>query len=154
MKPLKGIKSLTVSILLGLSVLPSLAFAERTFVFDPKVHRWYAYENGELINSGIASGGRDYCADSHHRCHSPIGVFRVLSKEGPECKSTIYPLPHGGAPMPYCMHFSKYYAIHGSYELSATANISHGCIRIQPDAARWLNQEFLKIGDKVVVKPY
>jgi lipoprotein-anchoring transpeptidase ErfK/SrfK len=154
MKSLKGIKSLTVSMLFGLSIIPGLSLASNTFVFDPQVHRWYAYENGELIRSGIASGGRGFCSDSHHRCHTPVGVYSVLRKGGSDCKSTIYPMPHGGAPMPYCMFFSKFYAIHGSNELSATSNISHGCIRIQPEAARWLNEEFLNVGSRVVVKPY
>ncbi len=111
-------------------------------------------DNGQVIRSGIASGGADFCHDSGHRCHTPSGVFSVVSKGGPGCKSTIYPLPHGGAPMPYCMHFTKFYAIHGSNELSATRNISHGCVRIEPEAARWLNQSFVNIGTKVVVKPY
>ena len=59
----------------------------------------------------------------------------------------------GGAPMPYCMFFSKYYAIHGSPDVPGY-NASHGCIRVKPSAARWLYHNFLKIGSKVIVKSY
>ncbi len=154
MKWSKGIQTLTVSMMISLCSIPGLAFAQKMFVFDPREHRWYAYDNGELVKSGIASGGRSFCNDSGHHCHTPSGTFSVLSKGGAGCKSTIYPMPHGGAPMPYCMFFTHYYAVHGSNELSATANISHGCIRIQPSAARWLSENFMNIGTKVVVKPY
>lgn len=131
----------------------------REFVFNPKTHRWYAYENGELINSGPASGGANYCPDIKRSCHTPSGTYSIIQKGTASCKSTRYPLargglPRGGAKMPYCMFFSNYYAIHGSYEVSTTKNISHGCIRVYPDAARWLSQNFIRIGTKVVVKPY
>jgi lipoprotein-anchoring transpeptidase ErfK/SrfK len=154
MKFLINLKSIAWSIVIGFSIVPGYALAEKAVIFDPQVHRWYAVEDGEVVKSGIASGGADYCADTHRRCHTPVGVFRIQNKEGAGCKSSIYPLGRGGAPMPFCMHFTKYYAIHGSYELSATRNISHGCIRIEPSAARWLNENFAQIGTKVVVKPY
>jgi lipoprotein-anchoring transpeptidase ErfK/SrfK len=154
MKWSKGIQRLSVSVMIGFCAMPGLALAQKMIVFDPTEHKWYAYDNGQLIRSGIASGGRDYCADSGHKCHTPSGTFSIIRKGGADCKSTRYPLPHGGAPMPYCMYFTDFYAIHGSYELSATANISHGCIRIHPDAARWLNQNFANIGTKVVIRPY
>ncbi len=153
MKRLKGIKALVVSTMIGL-IIPGYALAQKTFVFDPVQHKWFAYENGNLVKSGVASGGSNYCADIHRRCHTPVGVFSVRDKGGPGCKSSIYPIGKGGAPMPYCMHFTKFYAVHGSYEVVPGKNVSHGCIRIYPEAARWLSQNFMNIGTKVIVKPY
>jgi lipoprotein-anchoring transpeptidase ErfK/SrfK len=157
MKRLKGIivKTLaTVSVMIGLTAVPGYALAQKTFVFDPRQHKWFAYDNGELIKSGVASGGANYCPDTGRHCHTPVGVFSVRDKGGPGCKSTIYPIGRGGAPMPYCMHFTKFYAIHGSYEVVPGRNVSHGCIRIYPEAARWLSQNFITVGTRVIVKPY
>lgn len=146
-------KKVIIGAALSCLLMSGAAFAEKVFVFSPKKHMWYAYENGQLVNSGAASGGANYCADIHRRCHTPTGTFRVWSKGGPNCKSSKYPLPNGGAIMGYCMHFSKYYAIHASNNVP-NYNASHGCIRVKPDAARWLNQNFMNIGTKVIVNSY
>lgn len=153
MKTLKNVQLIVLSIVLSLLV-PGYAFAQKTFVFDPQEHKWYAYENGELIKSGVASGGANYCPDIHRACHTPVGTFSVLDKGGADCKSSIYPVGRGGAPMPYCMHFTNYYAVHGSYEVVPGRNVSHGCIRIYPEAARWLSENFMEVGTRVIVKPY
>jgi hypothetical protein len=125
----------------------------KTFVFDPKTLRWSAYYNGELINSGRASGGRYYCADIRRGCKTPSGIFRISHKGGPDCKSRKYPIGRGNAPMPWCMFFHKGFAIHGSWSVP-NYNASHGCIRVPPPDARWLNTNFLTCGTKVVVKGY
>jgi hypothetical protein len=130
------------------------AFAEKVFVFDPGAHNWSAYDNGSLVATGRASGGSNYCKDLKHSCHTPVGVFHVLSKGSADCKSSKFPMPYGGAPMPYCMFFTGNYAIHGSYEVPPGRNASHGCIRVIPSAALWLTQNFIDVGTKVVVKPY
>lgn len=135
--------------------VPSYASSGKTFVFDPQEHKWFAYEGNELVKSGVASGGSNYCADLHRACHTPVGNFRVMDKGGPECVSTIFPLStHGGAPMPWCMHFTKFYAIHGSYEVVPGRNVSHGCIRVYPKDANWLSHNFIDVGTSVIVKPY
>jgi lipoprotein-anchoring transpeptidase ErfK/SrfK len=134
-------------------LLSTYSFAN-TVVFNPRTHSWQAIDNnGHVVRSGRASGGRGYCSDTGRRCFTPRGVFTVHSKGGPGCKSTLYPVGRGGSPMPYCMFFSKYYAIHGSYEVP-NYNASHGCIRVIPSDARWLSANFVKIGTRVVVKPY
>lgn len=125
----------------------------KTFVFDPKSLSWAAYANGSLINSGRASGGRFYCSDIHRPCKTPVGVFRVGHKGGPDCKSSKYPIGKGNAPMPWCMFFKGGFAIHGSWSVPGY-NASHGCIRVPPSDARWLNQNFMSPGTKVVVKSY
>ena len=128
-------------------------YANNSFVFSPRTLQWKAVKNGKVIRTGHGSAGRGYCPDIHRSCRTPTGTYSVISKSGPGCRSTRYPRPHGGAPMPYCMFFSRYYAIHGSYDVPRR-NASHGCIRVTPSDARWLNHNFMKVGSTVVVKPY
>lgn len=128
--------------------------AGNTFIFNPNSLSWKAIDsNGKVVRTGRGSGGRHYCPDIHRGCKTPSGVYRVISKGGSGCRSSRFPVGKGGAPMPYCMFFSKYYAIHGSYDVP-DYNASHGCIRVIPSDANWLSHHFIKIGTKVVVKPY
>ena len=128
--------------------------ANNTFVFSPRTLSWKAInDNGQVVRTGQASGGRGYCPDIHRRCRTPSGTYYVIQKEGAACRSSRYPVGRGGSPMPYCMFFSKYYAIHGSYEVPHY-NASHGCIRVHPSDARWLYYNFIHVGSKVVVKSY
>ncbi|MCX7114874.1 MAG: L,D-transpeptidase [Gammaproteobacteria bacterium] len=131
------------------------ATGKKVFVFDPQVPAWAAYDaEGNLVKTGSASGGKDYCEDVGRKCRTVTGVYRVYSKKGPECTSSIYPIEtNGGAKMPYCMHFSGGYSIHAAYEVPGY-NASHGCIRVLPSAARWLNEDFINVGTTVIVKPY
>lgn len=124
------------------------------FIFDPNQLRWYAYDrNGEMVGSGKASGGKSYCRDINRPCKTPVGTFRVYSMGGPGCVSTKFPIGRGGAPMPYCMFFHGGFAIHGSNDLPHR-NASHGCIRVEPSAARWLRENVIDYGTTVIVKPY
>lgn len=142
-----------ISLFVIASVFSATSFAN-TVVFNPRTHTWKAVsDNGQVVKSGRASGGKSFCKDTGRSCHTPTGVFHVVSKGGPGCKSSRYPVGKGGSPMPYCMFFSKYYAIHGSYDVP-NHNASHGCVRVSPRDARWLSANFVKIGTRVVVKPY
>lgn len=132
----------------------NLNYANNEVVFNPRSLQWKAInDNGKVVRTGRASGGRGYCPDIKRSCRTPTGTYNVIAKSGPSCRSSRYPVGKGGAPMPYCMFFSKYYAIHGSPDVP-NRNASHGCIRVVPSDARWLNQNFVHIGTKVVVKPY
>lgn len=127
---------------------------QKHFIFDPRQLKWYAYnQNGNLVASGRASGGRGYCPDIGRSCRTPVGSFSVHHKGSAYCKSSKYPVGRGGAPMPYCMFFRGGYAIHGSPDVPSH-NASHGCIRVLPSAARWLHGNFIDYGTKVIVKPY
>ena len=124
------------------------------FIFDPRTLRWKAVTNdGKVIKTGRGSAGRAYCPDTRRACRTPIGTHYVISKGGAGCRSSRYPVGRGGSPMPYCMFFSKYYAVHGSYEVP-NYNASHGCIRVTPEDAKWLYYNFIEIGTPVIVKPY
>jgi len=128
--------------------------AGNTFVFNPNTLTWKAInENGKVVRSGRGSGGRRYCPDIGRSCKTPSGVYSIISKGGSGCRSSRYPVGKGGAPMPYCMFFSKYYAIHGSYDVP-NHNASHGCVRVRPSDASWLSRNFIHVGTKVIIKSY
>ena len=40
-----------------------------------------------------------------------------------------------------------------TYEVPV-GNVSHGCIRVLPSAAKWLNEQFITIGTQVIVLSY
>jgi len=115
---------------------------------------WGAYDSGgNLVNWGPVSGGKGYCPDIHRGCKTVMGTFTVYDKQGPNCISHVFPRPHGGAPMPYCMHFHGGYALHGSYTVPGF-NASHGCVRLFVEDAMWLNHEFVQTGEtKVKIIP-
>lgn len=128
----------------------------KVFVFDPNEHAWAAYDaKGVRVKTGSASGGMDTCPDNPTKsCRTVTGTYHIFDKRGPNCQSHEFPLStHGGARMPYCMHFHDGFAIHAAYDVP-NYNASHGCIRVLPGAAKWLNQTFMDIGTKVIVKPY
>lgn len=127
---------------------------KKTILVVPKKLAWAAYDaDGKLVAWGPASLGKDYCRDVHRGCRTTTGYFTIVQKGGINCVSSKYPLPRGGAPMPYCMHFFRGYALHGSFEVPGY-NASHGCVRLFIDDAKWLNQEFVEQGTNVIVEPY
>ncbi len=107
---------------------------------------------GDLVRWGPATGGKAWCADLGRSCHTAAGDYKIYRMQGADCKSSEYPLStHGGAPMPYCMHYYRGFAIHAS-TLSGFDNRSRGCIRLFYNDAKWLAQHFVKIGTKVIVR--
>jgi lipoprotein-anchoring transpeptidase ErfK/SrfK len=131
-----------------------IATGERVFIFDPKLTQWGAYDaEGNLVKSGRASGGRSYCPDIKSKCRTPAGEYAVYRRGSASCKSKKFPVGRGGAPMPYCTFFNGGYAIHGSYSVP-DYNASHGCIRVEPHMAKWLSENFLFYGTRVIVKSY
>lgn len=128
---------------------------EKKILVDLNKLAWGAYdEQGHLIHWGPASGGKGYCPDVGERCRTVSGNFKIQRKQPAQCVSSKFPIEwDGGAPMPYCMHFFEGYALHGSYEVPGY-NASHGCVRLFINDARWLNEEFVKVGTKVSILPY
>lgn len=152
---MRSFKRILAAILMSslLIIFPLTAYSN-TFIFYPKKLQWVAVgSNGQVIRTGKASGGRNYCPDIKRGCRTPGGVYTVISKGTAGCQSTRYPVGKGGAKMPFCMFFSKYYAIHGSYDVPHY-NASHGCIRVTPNDAKWLSKSFIQIGTKVIVHSY
>lgn len=135
---------------------------EKLIIFDPSELAWAAYDSqGHLVRWGAASGGSNWCSDINDTCHTPAGKYEIYRKGGAECRSSEFPLGKGGAPMPYCMHFHRGFAVHGSPEVPGY-NASHGCVRIFVEDAQWLNENFVDLptvdngykGTDVIILPY
>ncbi len=146
---------LTVSMAcLLITMLFSFTANANTFIYNPKTLQWQAINNnGKVVRTGHGSAGRNYCPDIGRSCRTPSGTFHIMSKGGPWCKSSRYPKPRGGAPMPYCMFFSRNYAVHGSNDVP-NYNASHGCVRVRTGDAQWLSNNFMHIGTKVIIRSY
>jgi hypothetical protein len=136
--------------------LKTPATGKRQFIFDPKAYAWAAYSpEGNRVMTGSASGGKDHCDENTNQsCRTVTGTFRVYNKRGLECRSGEYPVETtGGAKMPYCMYFFQGFTIHAAYEVPY-GNTSHGCVRVLPSAAKWLNEQFITVGTQVTVLSY
>jgi L,D-transpeptidase ErfK/SrfK len=121
-------------------------FDRTVIIVDLDDEAFAAYDTfGSLVAWGPISAGRDWCPDISSGCRTPIGRFYIESKGGPDCISSKFPVPDGGAPMPYCMYFHGGYALHASAEVPGY-NASHGCVRMFLEDARWLNKNFIKTG--------
>ncbi|HAG62369.1 MAG TPA: L,D-transpeptidase [Coxiellaceae bacterium] len=113
-----------------------------------------AYDNtGKLVYWGPVTSGASICPESSSKsCKTVVGTFKVYRKQGKACISHTYPIEtRGGASMPYCMHFYKGFAIHGS-TLAGFYNHSQGCVRLFYDDAKWLNEEFAELGTTVIIQ--
>lgn len=122
---------------------------EKTIYISQQKLAWGAYdEEGQLAWWGPISSGASICPGVIGGCSTPTGFFRIVRKQDIDCISTAFPRRlggnDGGAKMPYCMHFFRGYALHGSEELPGY-RASHGCIRIFTEDARWLNEEFVDL---------
>jgi hypothetical protein len=131
---------------------------EKVIVVYPRKNIWGAYAaNGKLIRWGIATAGADRCSDADASCRTKVGQFRVYSLGNDNCVSQKY----DNAPMPYCMYFNGGQALHGSSDVQFD-NISHGCVRLHVDDAKWLRFNFVEApssknhyrGTRVVIKSY
>lgn len=115
---------------------------------------WGAYDDqGNLVKWGRVSGGKGYCPDIRRGCRTITGTYTIFRKQGAGCKSSRFPVGKGGAPMPYCMFFHGGYALHGSNSVP-NYNASHGCVRMVPADAQWLNQNFVRVGSTRVSITY
>lgn len=127
---------------------------EKVIIIDPRIHAFGAYTaSGQLVQSGMATAGSSWCPDIKRPCRTKTGSFRIYSLGGPGCISHKYPLPRGGAPMPYCMFFNGKQGLHGSYQV-VPGNVSHGCVRLNVGKAKWIRYNFAEIGTRVIVRSY
>lgn len=122
---------------------------EKTIYVSQKKLAWGAYdEQGELIWWGPISSGSGHCPGVYGGCTTPAGSFRIVRKQDIDCISTAFPMRsdgnNGGAAMPFCMHFFRGFALHGS-ETVPGFRASHGCVRLFTEDARWLNEEFVDL---------
>lgn len=137
---------------------------EKFIVVSPRKHAWGAYDaDGTLLAYGLASAGADYCTDIKKPCRTKTGTYRIYAMGDKSCYSARFPLPNGGAPMPYCMYFNRNQALHGSPQGSVVrGNVSHGCVRMHVADAKWLRYQFVEgpkesnehQGTKVIILSY
>lgn len=136
---------------------------EKLVIVDPANQAWGAYAaDGSLVRWGPASSGASYCRDIGRSCYTHEGSFRIFSLGSSDCYSTKFPLPDGGAPMPYCMYFNNGQALHGEPNGLPGYNASHGCVRMYVNDAEWLRYDFVEgpnadnhyRGTRVIVGPY
>ncbi|MCX7116573.1 MAG: L,D-transpeptidase [Legionellales bacterium] len=134
---------------------------EKTIYVSQKKLAWGAYDDkGELLWWGPLSSGSGHCRSWEGNCLTPSGSFRIIRKQDIDCVSTVFPMrqdgENGGAQMPYCMHFLRGFALHGSDTVPGY-RASHGCVRLFVEDARWLNEEFVDLpgiglkGTRVIV---
>lgn len=122
---------------------------EKVIYVSQKKLAWAAYDSqGELIWWGPISSGVTQCQGVIGGCATPTGEFRIIRKQDGDCVSTAFPRrangESGGAQMPYCMHFFRGYALHGSDSVPGY-RASHGCVRMFTEDAAWLNEEFIDL---------
>lgn len=136
---------------------------EKLIVVDPVKEAWGAYDpDGDLVRWGPISAGADYCKDIDEPCRTHEGSFRVYSLGSSDCYSSKFPLPDGGAPMPYCMYFQNGQALHGEPNGLPGYNASHGCVRMYVNDAEWLRYDFIDgpnssnsyRGTRIIVESY
>lgn len=131
---------------------------KKLVLVNPNVHAWGAYNSaGDLIRAGIATAGGPTCPPDADEadCRTGIGTFHITAMGDESCYSKIYPKPHGGGLMPYCMYFNNGQALHGSPDnIVVEDNVSHGCVRMRIEDAEWMRHNFAQVGTKVQVVPY
>jgi lipoprotein-anchoring transpeptidase ErfK/SrfK len=108
---------------------PAKATAQRWIEVRLATQQLIAWENGRVVmNTAISSGTR--------ATPTVRGNFRIGRKfEKIRMRGADYDLPN----VPYAMFFHADYAIHGTYwHTSFGRPMSHGCVNMPTDKARWL----------------
>ena len=121
---------------------PSSGGAGKEIVVVLSQQRVYAYQDGKLVHSALASTGVA-------RYPTPVGRYRVYVKY----ISTLMTGPGYYLPnVPYTMYYSSGYALHGTYWHNNFGRpMSHGCVNLPAGEARWFF-EWAPVGTPVTVK--
>ncbi|MFN8379264.1 MAG: L,D-transpeptidase family protein [Anaerolineae bacterium] len=113
----------------------------RSLLVSLSNQRLYAYENGVLVHSHLVSTG---LPDTP----TVLGDYNVYVKyQATDMSGPGYYLPG----VPWTMYFYQGYAIHGTYwHANFGRPMSHGCVNLPPDEARWF-YDFASVGTLVRV---
>jgi LysM repeat protein len=100
----------------------------RAIVISVSTQRIYAFEDGALVRSHLVSTGRA-------ETPTVLGDYAIQRKyEADDMAGPGYFLPQ----VPYAMYFYAGYAIHGTYWHNSFGRpMSHGCVNLPTDEARW-----------------
>jgi len=128
---------------------------------------WAAYEpipgqnlRSRLVWWGPANGGSKICRETGRlECKTHPGMYWIMKLHKASKRSDLYPVDCAdkkicGHPMPYYMPFHlDGTGLHGDRWLVGR-NVSHGCVRMFIEDAKWLNRQFAFVGMPVVVEDY
>lgn len=114
----------------------------KQIIVDLSDSRIYAYEDGKLVRNALASMGKAATPTVQ-------GNFTVQRKyESQTMTGPGYYLPG----VPWILYFYAGYAVHGTYWHNNFGQpMSHGCVNLPPDEARWF-YDFAPIGTPVLVQ--
>lgn len=120
---------------------PAPLASGRSLLVSITNQRIYAYENGALIHSYLVSTGLPATP-------TVLGDYNVYVKyQATDMSGPGYYLPG----VPWTMYFYQGYAIHGTYwHANFGRPMSHGCVNLPPDEARWF-YDFASVGTLVRV---
>ena len=113
----------------------------RSILVSTADQRIYAYENGQLVHTHLASTGRSVTP-------TVLGDYHIYVKYvADDMSGPDYFLPQ----VPYTMYFYQGYAIHGTYWHNSFGRpMSHGCVNLPVDEAEWFFN-FAEVGTLVRV---
>ena len=113
----------------------------RWIQIDLKRQRLFAWEGKTQVHAVIISTGKDATP-------TLSGVFKIQSKqEKARMRGDDYDIPD----VPYVMFYDGNYAIHGVYwHRNFGTPVSHGCVNVAVDQARWFF-DWASVGTSVVV---
>ncbi len=115
--------------------------SKRWIEVDLSSQRLIAWEGKTWVNAVIVSTGKDSTP-------TPKGTFEVYVKHSTaRMQGDDYDIPD----VPHVMYFTGGYGFHGAYwHKNFGTPVSHGCINLAPDKARWL-YNFADVGTPVVI---
>jgi lipoprotein-anchoring transpeptidase ErfK/SrfK len=107
---------------------PAPTTTGKSIVVSTDNQRIYAYENGQLVRSHLVSTGTA-------KTPTVKGDYKIQYKfEADDMQGPDYFLPQ----VPWTMYFYQGYAIHGTYWHNSFGRpMSHGCVNLPVDEARW-----------------
>ena len=115
---------------------------QRWIQIDLTTQRLTAWEGGKSVYAIVISSGKKSTP-------TLTGIFNIQSKQkSSRMKGEDYDVPD----VPYTMYYQGNYAIHGAYwHRKFGTPISHGCVNIAPDHAKWLFQ-WASLGTPVIIQ--
>lgn len=114
---------------------------DRWIEVNLKTQRVIAWEGKRWVNAMIVSTGKESTP-------TVTGVFEIYDRyREARMQGDDYDIPD----VPYVMYFSGGYGFHGAYWHNRFGTpVSHGCVNLAVDKAKWL-YDFATIGTPVVV---
>lgn len=127
------------------SVTPA-AFG-KLLVASVSAKKMWAFENGQQVNSWLASAGAPATP-------TPFGEFHIYAKFTVQDMRGTYPKPYFQPHVHWVSYFHEGSAVHGVYWHPrwwfGAINSSHGCIGLPEDEAQWIFN-WAPIGTTVIV---